>query len=244
MSDNITPAPTPTPTDNSADAGNIQPNTGEWFLADGVQGTGEKPDYYLDKYSSLAEQAKAYPELQQKFGAFKGSPDEYTMADGTEYNSEHPLFAEIQAYGKENNLSQEGYQGLVNVLLDNEKANIAEQEEMTKQVMKDLGPNANERVQNIDDFLNANMEASDDMKGLVDLAKGQPGGVELLEAFIGMTKKTAPASEQVVAPIKTFNKEELHSMQFAKDEYGNRKMNDPSYRKMVEEYSGKLLAQG
>lgn len=243
MSEQTQPGTTDSTTTDST-AGNVQPNSGEWFLTEGVQGAGEKPDYFLEKYSSLAEQAKAYPELQQKFGAFTGSPDEYSIKEGTEYNSEHPILAEIQTFGKENNLSNEGYNALVNVLLNNERANNEAAEEQATLVKKDLGANANERLQNIDDFLGANMEVSDTMKDLISQAKDQPGGVELIEAFIGMTKKTSPASEQVAAPLKTYNKEELHKMQFAMDEYGNRKMNDLSYRKNVEEYSAKLIAQG
>jgi hypothetical protein len=213
-----------------------------------VTDTGESTEqvtkYANGKYTSVSELEKGYENLQSKFGSFSGSPDEYSLAEGTEINNEHPILAEIQAYGKENNLSNEGYQNLVNVLLNNERANQEDMQAQSDQVKKDLGANANERIQNIDDFINANLEVDDRTKGLLDLAKDQPGGVELIEAFIGMTKKTTLASEQVAAPVKTYNKEELHKMQFAMDEYKNRKMNDPSYRKKVEDYSAKLLAQG
>ena len=36
-------------------------------------------------------------ELQQKFGAFTGAPDEYSIADGTEINNEHPILESIQS---------------------------------------------------------------------------------------------------------------------------------------------------
>jgi len=213
-------------------------------VTDSGESTEQITKYANGKYNSVSELEKGYENLQSRFGSFNGAPDEYSMSEGTEYNNEHPILAEIQTFGKENNLSNEGYQNLVNVLMDNERTNIEAQEAQAVQVKKDLGTNANERLQNIDDFLNANMESSDDMKALIGQAKDSPGGVELIEAFIGMTKKTAPASEQDVVPIKTFNKDELHKMQFAKDEYGNRKMNDASYRKQVEDYHAKLIAQG
>lgn len=196
------------------------------------------------KYDSVSALEKGYTELHSKFGSFSGSPEAYTLAEGTEINNEHPILSDLQSFGKENNLSNEGYEKLVNVLLNNERADAEAQEAQVVQVKKDLGANANERIQNIDDFVNANMQANDDMKGLIDQAKDMPGGVELIEAFIGMSKKTTPASEQVVAPIKTYNKDELHKMQFAKDEYGSRKMNDATYRKQVESYSAALIAQG
>ena len=230
--ENTTTQAEQTTTDTSA-------NTESTTVTDNGESTEQVTTYMNGKYKSVSELEKGYENLHSRFGSFTGSPDEYSMSEGTEFNSEHPILAEIQKYGKENNLSNEGYNSLVNVLLDNEKANIEAQEAQTVQVMKDLGPNANERVQNITDFVNANMELNEGMKGLIDQAKDQPGGVELIEAFIGMTKKTGPASEQVAAPMKTYNKEELHKMQFANDEYGNRKMNDAAYRKQVEDYSAK-----
>lgn len=48
---------------------------GEYFLSDGIKGTGDVPEWYIaDKYKSVSEQAKAYTELEKKFGGFKGSP--------------------------------------------------------------------------------------------------------------------------------------------------------------------------
>ena len=213
-------------------------------VTDNGESTEQTTTYMNGKYKSVSELEKGYENLHSRFGSFTGAPEEYSMSEGVEYNSEHPLLAQIQSFGKENNLSNEGYESLVTTLLDNEKANIEAQEAQALQVKKDLGPNANERLQNVDDFLSANLEVNDSMKELIDLAKDQPGGVELLEAFIGMSKKTPPASEQVAAPTKTYSKDELHNLQFAEDQYGNRKMNDKSYRKMVEDYSAKLLGQG
>ena len=52
---------------------------GEYYLADGVKGTGDIPEWYkADKYKSVAEQAKAYPELLSKFGGFTGACLLYT----------------------------------------------------------------------------------------------------------------------------------------------------------------------
>lgn len=197
------------------------------------------------KYKSVSDLEKGYENLQKRFGSFTGAPEEYSMAEDISINAEHPLLAQIQAFGKENNLSNEGYNNLVGSLLESEKALQEQAQAQAEEVMKGLGPNAKERIQNIDDFVNANVEANDDMKSLIDAAKEQPGGVELLEAFIKMSKGTAPASEQVVSPVKTYTKDELNKLQFATDDYGNRKMaSDPAYRKMVDDYTAKLLAQG
>ena len=48
---------------------------GEFFLSDGIKGVGDQPEWYkADKYKSVAEQAKAYTELEKKFGGFTGAP--------------------------------------------------------------------------------------------------------------------------------------------------------------------------
>lgn len=197
------------------------------------------------KYKTVSDLEKGYENLQSKFGSFSGAPEAYNLSEGIEINNEHPILESLQSFGKENNLSNEGYEKLVNVLVENEKANLADIEAQKQEVLKGLGENATERMKNIDDFVGANMQLDDNLKGLVDMAKEQPGGVELLEAFIGMSKKTSPASEQVATPTKVYSKDELTKLQFATDSYGNRKMaSDPQYRKMVDEYTAKLLAQG
>jgi len=40
---------------------------GEYFLTDGIKGSGDSPEWYkADKYKSVAEQAKAYTELEKE----------------------------------------------------------------------------------------------------------------------------------------------------------------------------------
>ena len=46
-------------------------NESSWLWGDEVPGTGEAPEWFNGaKYKSVAEQAKAYPELEKKFGSF------------------------------------------------------------------------------------------------------------------------------------------------------------------------------
>ena len=51
------------------------PDAAKWYLAEGVAGNGEPPEWFrADKYKTLDEQAKAYVELEKRFGAFTGAP--------------------------------------------------------------------------------------------------------------------------------------------------------------------------
>lgn len=209
------------------------------------QPTEQTTTYVNGKYNSVTALEEGYTNLQKRFGSFTGAPEAYEMAEGKEINGDHPLLAELQQYGKDNNLSNEGYNALVDVLVQNEISTQEEMKQQAEEVYKSLGENAPARIQNIDDFLNANAQLSEEQVALVEQAKGLPGGVELLESFISMSKSSAPAPQEVAAPVQNFTREKLNEMQFAKDEFGNRKMSmDANYRKKVEEYHKQLLAQG
>lgn len=235
MSEEMTPAP-------SSTEGNTQP---EATVTDTVTGQETVTTYANGKYNSVTALEEGYTNLQKKLGSFTGAPEAYEVNEGIDYNPDHPLFEELQKYGKENNLNNDGYNALVDVLIKND---IARQEEIKQQrdeVIEALGENGQARIQNIDDYLNANAQLSEDQVALIEQAKGLPGGVELLETFIEMGKSSTPAAPEHVEVRQEFTREKLNEMQFAKDEFGNRKMSsDPAYRKKVEDYHAKLLAQG
>lgn len=77
----------------------------EWFVDEGIKGVGKKPGYLLPKYKTLAEQAKAYPELQSRFGEFKGAPETYTLPEGV--SAEDPTIKEFLDFSKKAGASQE-----------------------------------------------------------------------------------------------------------------------------------------
>ena len=78
-----------------------------------IAGTGEKPEYLLSKYSSVADQAKAYPELASKFGSFTGAPEQYDhefLGDDYEFTDE---FTEVSDALKDMGVNQDGYDKLI-----------------------------------------------------------------------------------------------------------------------------------
>ena len=89
------------------DAANPQLGEGEYFLTEGIKGTGDTPEWFkADKYKSIADQAKAYTELEKRFGGFKGAPkDGYQAPEGIEQDD--ALFAELKTFAEETNMSQD-----------------------------------------------------------------------------------------------------------------------------------------
>lgn len=76
----------------------------EWFIDDGIKGTGKRPDYLLPKFTTQASQAKAYTELEKKFGEFAHAPDKYELPQGI--NPEEGVVKEFLDFAKQSNASQ------------------------------------------------------------------------------------------------------------------------------------------
>lgn len=110
-----------------------------WFFADGVPGTGPKPEYYkADKYKTLADQAKAQVELEKKLGVFTGAPEEYSFDNLSEViNKESGLLKALSPKFKELNMSQSGFENLVNSFVEIQQQSM---EINPEDVIKDLGP--------------------------------------------------------------------------------------------------------
>lgn len=166
---------------------NAQPtlSENEYFLAEGIKGTGETPEWYkADKYQSVAEQAKAYTELEKKFGGFKGAPkDGYTAPEGVDQDD--ALLAELTEFAKDTNMSDEAYGRAWELLTAQEQA----AEEVTaEQEMAKLGDNATQRLKTVEGFLKNNLDVDTytQVQDLVTTAES----VQLIEAIV---KATVPA---------------------------------------------------
>lgn len=196
---------------------NAAPTLGEneYFLAEGIKGTGETPEWYkADKYQSVAEQAKAYTELEKKFGGFKGAPkDGYSIPDGVDQDD--ALLAELTEFAKDTNMSQEAYGRAWELLTAQEQA----VEEVTaEQEMAKLGDNAAQRLKNVEGFLKNNLDADTytEVQDLVTTAES----VQLIEAIV---KATVPAKLPIEGGEhpQGLTWADVEAEMFKKDEKGN-----------------------
>lgn len=195
-------------------------------------GTTVSETSYLDgKYKSVSDLERGYKELQSSYskktaefkeqlGAFSGAPEgEYELAEGLD------VYDEVQAYAKDNQFSNEALNGLAEAYEAAEakadQAHLAEQREL-------LGKDADARINNVVDWARANVgdEKMDALNQMVTTAQG----VEIFETIMKLTQGTAQAPSQ---PAQKIDADTVRNMQMAKDEYGNRKMNDPAYAAKV-----------
>lgn len=222
-----------------------------WSLAENINGTGDAPDWFKsDKYSTVSDQAKAYTELEGKFGSFTGAPEAYEFAlseqlteKGIELDGEDPLITSFTELAKDANMSQDMANKLVNMFVESQHADglageDAENDRITEQ-MGLLGDNAQQRVDNISNWAKANL-TPEQVEGLED-ATTTAAGVQAVEALIAKSRN-APMQTNDINPASAVDMDELQKLQFAVDDNGNRRMAvDPVYRKMVQEKFAQAL---
>jgi hypothetical protein len=226
---------------DAAQTTNTDTDPATWSLDDNIPGQGETPEWFKsDKYKTVAEQAKAYKELESKLGAFTGAPEEYTAVEltehltaaGIEIDPEDPLLAKAGEYAKELNMSQEGYSKLINLYGETLAAEQEAIEQLKAEEIKALGQNAENRLNNLKAWGSANLD-SELFESFQELAVSA-NAVKTLERLVAMTRN-APISPAEASPKPGLSSEELNELMFAKDEHGNRKMRNPEYAKMVQE---------
>ena len=174
-------------------------STDGWFLTDEVNGEGDRPDWFKDKYKSVSDQAQAYSELEKRFGGFTGAPEdayELTTPEGIdgEYDMEDPRMNWFQQVAKDANMSQDTFTQMLHGWVQQEVDGMQGSREGEIQA---LGNNAQARLKDLGDWGAANL-SPDEFEGFKALASNAQG-VQTLEALIGKTRKNGVANTSAVA---------------------------------------------
>ena len=210
---------------------------GEYFLSEGIKGVGELPEWSkADKYKSIAEQAKAYTELEKKFGGFTGAPkDGYAIVEGVE--AEDALWQELVQFGERTNMSQSALNDAWAILSAQEQA--VEEVSMEMELQK-LGDNGVERVKVVEQFMKNSLDS--DTYERLRYAVNSAEAVELVESLI---KATAPAKLPIDGYVQPggITWEDIEAEMFKKHESGQMLRSvDPNHerkiQRMMKEYGG------
>lgn len=207
-------------------------NKPTFLFADGIAGEGDAPEWFkADKYKTVSDQAKAYVELESKFGSFKGSPKEGKyQVEGFDFE-DNPLIGAVAEWGLENQLSNEGMKTLATKV---HELAIKQQEEDRVAAMTQLGSNAQQRINTLAQWGKNNLSAEEftSFQGLAQTA----GHVEVLEKLIGMTKNSKLAATKQTSTTSTSTSEaELKKMYLATDPTTGKRLmeTDRAYRDKV-----------
>jgi hypothetical protein len=210
---------------------------GEFFLSDGIKGVGDQPEWYkADKYKSVSEQAKAYTELEKKFGGFTGAPkDGYSVIEGVE--SDDALWQELVSFGEKTNMSQSAMNDAWELLSAQDQA--AEEVSMEVELQK-LGDNGVERVKVVEQYMKNNLDG--DTYERLRYAVNSAEAVELIEALV---KSTAPAKLPIDGYIEPggVTWTDIEAEMFKKHESGQMlRAVDPNHeakvQRMMKEFGG------
>ncbi len=163
-----------TPSENTQEAA-------PWYLAEGVVGQGVKPEYLLEKYSSVDAQAQGYREIFDKLSAHQGAPTEYNLEfikeSGVEIDPNQPQFKEFIELSKEANISQNYFQKAISKYIELEKVRMPNLEEERAK----LGPAGAETMNTIRQWA-INTLSADKAEALCNMVVSA-AGVDALDAL-------------------------------------------------------------
>lgn len=208
--------------------------------ADPPAGDDNQEWFLKDKYKTVEDQAKAYPELQKKLGEsakMVGAPEgdyELSMPEGLdgEVDTGNPLLDKFTKTAKDMNLSQEAFNNILHAYIQGE-AELTKTSIETE--MKALGDNVDRRLKDLADFGAANMdpETYDAFRAVASTA----AGVKVLEAMKGLTHEhKLPDGGDVNLNKGGHTPDSLKEMLNKKDEGGHRLISiDPDYKKKVDQ---------
>jgi len=217
-----------------------QPNSGlAWNLNDTTPGTGEKPAWFKsEKYKNVAEQAKAYPELEKQLGAFTGAPKdgkyELKLPEGVVVKLDHPIMTNFKDWAIKNNVSNEKFNDLLGQLAVYEASQVVP---MTT-VLKQLGPDANSRIGNVVNWAKANLDEAGFQLMRTATADGNTAAATfaVLERLISKTTQVRmPKPGEDTAGAPQGGLAAIAALQAKKGADGKRLFEtDPKYRADVE----------
>lgn len=201
----------------------------DWFWADDIQGQGDRPEWLQDRYKTVSEQAKAYKDLESKFGQFKGAPkDGYNLEKVEGIDKESPLLGHFKDVFKDLNLSQEGFERVVNEFVNAHESIISTDAEAE---MKKLGPHGKQILQQTVMQVQNNFpkEVADTIKSWMMTAQD----VEAVKTMMSYLPQSRAPSNYDMQPAQQFEsyKELLNEKATQYDKY----MNDANYRNRLDE---------
>lgn len=222
----------------------------KWFLTEGVEGKDKAPEWFkAGKYKTVAEQARAYVDLEKRMGAFTGPPEgDYALSlpEGIEgeFDLEHPIFKEFNAFAREAGLSQDGYTKVMHMLARYEaQAGLVD----IQGEMEAIGDNAKGRITHMNDWAKANL--SEEQFGLVREALTGRAPLSTvfraMEHLIAQNRQAQMPRPGDAPPPAAMTLAEVDAMQAKRNERGERLFEvDPEYRRKVRAARAQVVGPG
>jgi len=181
-----------------------------------------KDNYEIpEKFNDIGALINSYKHLEGKIGNLKGAPENYEIdAEVFDHYSDSVLNG-VAATARDLGLDNEGLNKLLSVAQQN---TVQEQEANWAIEKQKMGQNAEREIADAVQLLNANFtpEVSETIQGMIQTADQFYAMKELL----GNSKSSAPAQNTNV--VNQPSESDVQKMLYAKDDYGNLKMESDS----------------
>jgi hypothetical protein len=158
---------------------------GPWYIDEGKVGQGPRPEFLRPKYTSVMAQAKAYTELEKRFGE---APEHYDLgayAQHVDVNNRH--LKEFMGHAKEHRLTQEAFQKMIGSFVDYDRSM---QVDVSAEIAK-LGPDGPKKVQVVDQWAK-NTLSPDQYKAM----NGLPQTAEMVSILDELRQRMMNASSK------------------------------------------------
>lgn len=225
-----------------------------WFWDGERQGEGDPPEWFkADKYKSVADQAKAYTEAEKRLGAFKGAPEEYELKlpddfglpEGVDValDKEDPLLQQFMPWAKENNLSQDAFQDIVGMYVNQQAEDYQAAQQSVIEQKEQLGDNADKRLNDLAKWGKTNLDPEMYQKFADSLTTA--AAVEAFEFIVGKTRNAPMPDPSNINPgLMSGKQQELKELQGAKDDKGQLKwFTDPTHRAKIEAIQNEIYGK-
>lgn len=219
-----------TPVEATAESLLSQPAADDnaWYLADGIKGEGDKPEFFDNKrFKSIDQQAKSYLELEKKLGAHTGAPkDGYAVPEG--YDQDDELVKQAMERAGKYGINQAAFNDMFDLL--SESSGVSQEITIEGEMAK-LGENAEKRIESVTNFLKNNAgENFDEIISMVTTAES----VELLERVVNaIAPQKMPVNDSAVSGNTGWD--DIEKLMHEKDDFGRlRRSSDPAFNAKVE----------
>ena len=210
----------------------LNASTYEW-----AEGTPEK---FLGKRPE--DVVASYQELETRLSKPAEAPESYdlTLPEGVEgeFDTDDELLTKFMPIAKEPGLTNDQFNGAVGYYVQSMLESQVDPETQLANEMAQLGSNAGQMLHEVDQFLQANMDADDYKEAAQALVTAD--AVKLVHKLIGLSAPAVPPIDGGANP-DGLTEAGLHELQFATNERGERLMGiDPAYKAKVEDYRRRL----
>jgi hypothetical protein len=218
--ENVDPNVEPTPP-----AENPPANQPSWFIDEGVAATGERPEWFPQKFKTVKDALTSLSELEKKMGT--APVEDYDFGEhGEVFDKNHEAFKELTAYAKEKRVPQEVMSKMLECFTKYGQSLAPNADaEMAK-----LGPDGAKQIETLNNWAKANLstEAAEALFESMGSAKAVKAMMEVRAKMIGSTTPNIPngsepngASSESIADLEA---------ELSKPENFRNYQNDEKYR--------------